>query len=469
MRHGALLVIVGGALAARAWLAVATPPIYDEYQWMHLADAVRIWSEPPVLPLHGDQHPPGQVYWAAMGTAVFGENLVGYRAASVLLGAAAVFLMYRLGRQLAGPSAGLLAAFLLSTNEYHLNISRLCTEKNYLTFVLLALVLFERALARPGVRRFVAAGGALGLGILTKQTPAVWLPALALEIVRRPETRHQIARFGPWAALGVVAICALPDLVWNLSSASHGLTGSEGMGHQLARLSIGGFSWGPLALLFRPLFFLRVEGAVSEYASMTSLAGALLFSGALASVWLIRTPQARFLQVLAFGTLAFFTFFSVPNAEFWWADLALLPMVALMAAVLTCLPGRPVIVAGVGMVMLAGAWQVVTTRDNYYPVEWVQVPPAEVARVQRVQRSLPITYADRDHAALATFAGVRLPVFASFRQALVLCDRELREVADGRHPDAPLCEWSGPRAPDDPRERREWIDRQLVRFGVRAQ
>ena len=144
----AAIILVSAGL--RFGLAIATPLVYDEYQWTHLVDTVNFNPSEINLPIHGDQHPPGQLYWSAWGTMLFGKNLLGYRIGSVILGTLAVPIAFLLGRTYFGASAGLLAAFLIGMNEYMIGaVSRVCTEKTYLTFALLSLLFFERAVRRP--------------------------------------------------------------------------------------------------------------------------------------------------------------------------------------------------------------------------------------------------------------------------------------------------------------------------------
>ena len=63
-----LSTIILFAAVMRFYAAIATPLVYDEYQWTARVDTVSIRPSAFNLPIHGDQHPPGQLYWSAWGT-----------------------------------------------------------------------------------------------------------------------------------------------------------------------------------------------------------------------------------------------------------------------------------------------------------------------------------------------------------------------------------------------------------------
>jgi hypothetical protein len=416
------------AFALRGWMAVATPLVYDEYQWIAGVDRVSLDPGRLHLPLHGDQHPPGQVYWAYLGKSLFAGNLLGYRIASVVLGTIAVLLAFRLGCSLGGVPAGLIAAFLWAANEYQLGASRLCTEKTYVTFALLALLLVRRILEKPSTRRFVLLGAALGLGACTKQILWLWIPPIAWLLLRRGGGRALLRTAGPWWGAAAFVLAVAPDLAWNLAlPGGSGAEGSRGIVYQLGRLHLGAWSWGPLALYVRPLFYQRVEGTISEYASMTTAPGILLLAGAAASLFLAKDGWARFLQALGFGTMLFFSI-AAPGGEFWWADLSLACFVPLAGAVLSRMPGpRWATAAALAALVGPPALHVASARDNYFPLDWGSPPPPVVETYRNSQRFLFVQFPGRDHAALCTIGSWRLPAFAFYRDAAAA----YRDYVDG--------------------------------------
>jgi hypothetical protein len=227
---------------------------------------------------------------------------------------------------------------------------------------------------------------------------------------------------GPaWAGAAVLAAALVPDLAWNLgrAQAEPAGTGDVGILYQLARLQPGTWSWGPLALYLRPLYFLRVEGTISEYASLTTIPGAIVLASALASLLVLRGTPARLLQVLGFGTFAFFCLASSPFGEFWWADLSLPVFLALTAGVLASLPrARALAMAGAVLLLAAPGFRVATSAENYFPLEWGAPPEDVITRYRTSQAHMISRFRERDHAALCRAGVWRLPAAEYYRRSV---------------------------------------------------
>ena len=457
-----LAAIVGAAGIGRLLGAVSAPLVFDEYQWLEVVDDISLVPGRVSLPLHGAQHPPAQAYWAALGTALFGRNLLGYRIASVVLGTLLTYLTYRLGRLYFGARVGLVAAALVASNEYLLGISRLCTEKTYLTFSLLALLAFERALERRTARAFALAGGAFGLGALTCQRLLLWVPIFLLWLWRRDPAllRSSAARWGVLAFALVVA----PDWIWNLMNPDPGESPlSRGILWQLSRLGLGSWSWGPTALYFRPLAGLAVEpGVVSEYPAMTALPGMLLLLAALVSVVALRSDRARFLLVLGWSPFLFFSLLAGGTGEFWWADLSIVPFALLTALLLDSLPRArsAVLVTAVGL-CAAAAFPVATARENCFPGVWMQSPQLDLNSCRSFQAALVVENTQRDHQGLTRVAAWSLPARAVYRETFANYHRDRLVALDEAR--------AGP-----PAQRRwiqqeiVWVEQELARFDAPA-
>jgi 4-amino-4-deoxy-L-arabinose transferase-like glycosyltransferase len=85
----------------------------------------------------GEYKLPAYIYSAVPSIGLFGLSEFATRLPSVLAGVAAVFLIFLLGRQLFSAKVGLLAAFFLTINPWHFEVSRMALEANLgLTFVL---------------------------------------------------------------------------------------------------------------------------------------------------------------------------------------------------------------------------------------------------------------------------------------------------------------------------------------------
>ncbi|QMU77341.1 phospholipid carrier-dependent glycosyltransferase [Streptacidiphilus sp. PB12-B1b] len=116
------------------------------------------------------------------------------RAVTAGFGVAAVGLTYLLGRRLYGP-AGCAAAGLLAVMPYHVTVSREVLLDGPMTcFGVLCLYCLARATADAPRRWAMAAGAALGLAALCKETSAVWVGSVfvfgAMGSAGRLKARH---------------------------------------------------------------------------------------------------------------------------------------------------------------------------------------------------------------------------------------------------------------------------------------
>jgi Dolichyl-phosphate-mannose-protein mannosyltransferase len=468
-----LAAALAAGLLARLLPAVRAPLIYDEYQWTARADRVSL--SPLNLPLHGDQHPPGEVYWSALGAALLGRNLLGYRLASVLLGTLTILVGYRLGRFYFGEAAGLLAAWLLAADEYLINVSSLATEKTYLAFALLALLAFERALRRRTTAGFVLAGLTFGVGLVTKQVLVFWVPLFAARLLAR-DTRSLWKTRGPWLGALVCLAVVTPDLYWNfVSPGPSEALGAQGIPWQASRLGPGGWSWAPTALYLRLLVSDRGLAVISEYASMTVIPGAILLACAVASLFVLRSLPARFLQALGWGPFLFVSLTARNVGEFfWWADLSVCPFVLLTAGLVQWLPrARTPVALALAGVFLVHAAPVVTETRNCHPPVLPNAPSAEplagpLDPCASTQKMLIVRNRRRDHEALTRVGRWCLPARAVYREWLRdyrdFLDRVQRGAWKPKDPDE--MGWPLPRNVDPPVERR-WVDAELARLACR--
>jgi 4-amino-4-deoxy-L-arabinose transferase-like glycosyltransferase len=342
---------------------------------MTVADSISL--HPLHLPLHGDAHPAGGAYAVALGSTLLGQNLVGYRLASVIAGTALIWIVFCLARPL-GRGAALTAAALVAANEYLFGISRLATEEStYIALSAAAVLAFQRAVApNASLRRWIAFGAILGLGLAVKEMLVLWIPVFILEIVVRRGYRELFTK-GPALAAMMLVIGVLPDIAWNLflRESADGLS-NRGLTAQARRFGMG-ISAGPSALFLRPLYFKALENAVSEYPSMTSFPGGLLLAGAVSSLFLQKTQDLRMWIRLGAVPFLLFTFLGKSTdaaAEFWWSDLSVTPFILLTTVVLARLP--PMLMPAAVVVGIPGFLAVAAARENCYPP--AAGPPAEV-------------------------------------------------------------------------------------------
>jgi 4-amino-4-deoxy-L-arabinose transferase-like glycosyltransferase len=131
------------------------------------------------------------------------------RFAAAALGVATVYLVYQLGRLLYGRRAGLLAALLMALMPYHVVVSRQVLLDGPMTlFATLTLVLFTLFLTTHGRGWLYAAGAAMGLTFLSKETSIVLLGGLYAFLALTPELGVRLRDLA--VALGVMALVIAP-------------------------------------------------------------------------------------------------------------------------------------------------------------------------------------------------------------------------------------------------------------------
>ena len=169
---------------------------------------------------HGYRYPVHFVAWGSGMNALYaylampfiqflGLNVLAVRLPQALLGVAALFAMYDVGRRLVDRRFALCALFVLAISPWHIMLSRWGLEANILpVIVLFAFALVLRGLERP--RWLVPAFVVLALALYAYGTAYVFVPLFALGILVYGWRRH-VADLSHWvAALAAMALVALP-------------------------------------------------------------------------------------------------------------------------------------------------------------------------------------------------------------------------------------------------------------------
>lgn len=127
------------------------------------------------------------------------------RGVQVVFGTLCLVFLFLVGRLLGGDGLGLLAAFLLSAVPWFLRQSVLFKADIVLLFTLvLTLYLSLRAVERPSLRSFAAAGVGIGLALSSKFSAGPVAIPLAVGTLVRPGSKRR-----PLLLLGVAAIVSV--------------------------------------------------------------------------------------------------------------------------------------------------------------------------------------------------------------------------------------------------------------------
>jgi 4-amino-4-deoxy-L-arabinose transferase-like glycosyltransferase len=164
------------------------------------------------------------LYLAGVYT-VFGHSPVAARVVQVIIIAILnSWLLYRLGRRLAGEPAGLLSAALGAVYAYFIYYDATLMTEAFFTLGVLAI--FDLSLELVGIRApgkeavsgrrlslWLLLGVVIGLTALLRQTILLFLPVWLAWVYWAG--RKQIRWYGPLVSIGMVLVCILPWTVRN--------------------------------------------------------------------------------------------------------------------------------------------------------------------------------------------------------------------------------------------------------------
>ena len=140
--------------------------------------------------LHRDaptaSHPPLYSLYLAAFTKLGLASFSAHRAVSCLLGAAAVWLIGLLGRRVAGPRVGLVAAALAAVYPQLFMVDgTVIAESLYAPLLVMTLLLAYHFLDSPSAARAAALGATIGLATLTRSDGILLLVVLAIPLAWR--------------------------------------------------------------------------------------------------------------------------------------------------------------------------------------------------------------------------------------------------------------------------------------------
>lgn len=138
------------------------------------------------------------------------SDLIG-RLAAVAVGLATVFLVYKLGELLYGRRAGLVAALFLALMPYHVIVTRqVLLDGPMALFATLTLYMLARFAQTEQPVWLYAAGGAMGLTFLSKETGIILLSGIYGFLALSPEIKVRIRDLAIAMASMVLVIAPFP-------------------------------------------------------------------------------------------------------------------------------------------------------------------------------------------------------------------------------------------------------------------
>jgi len=161
-------------------------------------------------------HPPMVAWLIRLGTSLFGNTELGVRFGAMCTSAVASLFVYRFTRNLFDEASAWVAVVLVQLLPFFFFSGFLMTPDAPLTAAWAALLYYlERALIADRPSAWWGAGLALGLGLLSKYTIAMLVPAALIFIVWDAQARHWLRSWRPYAA-GVLGLLIFsPVIFWN--------------------------------------------------------------------------------------------------------------------------------------------------------------------------------------------------------------------------------------------------------------
>jgi len=199
-----LLWIIAIATLARALVAASLPLVPDEAYY-------RLWAQ------HLDwsylDQPPIIAYLLFLTTRL-GDSALWVRLSPLVFGVATSYTLFLLGRDLFDEGVGLRAAVLFQVIPILLLAGLVATPDAplYFAWTLALRFLWQALHGRPS--RWLAAGGAVGFGLLSKPYIAFFVVgAVIFVVIYHPSW---LKRKEPYIAFILAAILFLPVIYWNL-------------------------------------------------------------------------------------------------------------------------------------------------------------------------------------------------------------------------------------------------------------
>ena len=181
-----------------------------------LPEEAYYWSYAQHMDIGYLDHPPMVAWLIWLGTHLLGNREIGVRLPALLAWLFSSFFMYKLGRNLFGKTAGFVSLLFIAALPVYFGFGFFMTPDVPLCAAWAGgLYFLERALVNRQSRAWIGAGVCLGLGMLSKYTIALLVPAAGFFILLDKQSRHWLRRPEPFLALLLALILFSPVILWN--------------------------------------------------------------------------------------------------------------------------------------------------------------------------------------------------------------------------------------------------------------
>lgn len=239
------------------YLVLAMPVFAQEsYYWMY--------SRNPALSYF--DHPPMVAWLIWLATRVFGDGVLGIRAATLACAVGATYIGLRLLRELGGDRPLQRAWIVLSVGVPLLAASHFLANPDPPLACAYGLVMFAiwRVRSGGGIGWWMVAGLAAGIALLSKYTAAFLAVSGAAAILLDPVLRRELRKPGVYVGVVIAALTFAPVVIWNwqhdFASFRFQTENRYEHGHLGLRL-LGDFVLGQIGV-FHPVLFVALVWAM---------------------------------------------------------------------------------------------------------------------------------------------------------------------------------------------------------------
>jgi len=186
--------------------------------------------------LLGSPSGPPLAYWLAeIAFDLFGRHMLGVYLLSQACIVVTFWAVFALGRSIVGARHAVMAV-LLMVGVTAFTVPTLDFGPGVLAMPLIALAVLHlwRALGEMRRRYWLTLGIDLGLLLLTSYAGLIHVGLIALFMAATRRGRAMLRTIGPWAALLIVVVIALPHLLWLESSGVYSFTSFAGLSRLIA-------------------------------------------------------------------------------------------------------------------------------------------------------------------------------------------------------------------------------------------
>ncbi len=177
------------------------------------------WNYAQHLDIGYLDHPPMVAWLIWLGTGIFGTSEFGVRIAAWLCWGVTALFTFGLAGRLFGRSAAFVSVMLVAALPFYFGTGLVMTPDAPLTACWAGTLYFlERALRGGRAGAWWGAGLCLGLGLLSKYTIVLLVPAALLFMLLDPRARAWFRRPEAYLSAGLAVLLFSPVILWNLEN-----------------------------------------------------------------------------------------------------------------------------------------------------------------------------------------------------------------------------------------------------------